>query len=48
MNTGITTGANRATEGSLFDNWTDAIVDGVRSRLHDFIEAMLCIFASPL
>ena len=28
-------------EGLLFDNWFDAIEDGVRSRVRDFIEAML-------
>jgi putative transposase len=31
----------RADEGSLFDNWIDAIEDGVRSRVRDFIETML-------
>jgi putative transposase len=28
-------------KGLLFDNWFDAIEDGVRSRVRDFIEAML-------
>ncbi len=31
----------RAGEGSLFDNWIDAVEDGVRCRVRDFIEAML-------
>ena len=30
-----------AAEGFLFDNWFDAIEDGVRSRVRDFIEALL-------
>ena len=30
-----------AAEGSLFDNWFDAIEDGVRSRVREFIETML-------
>jgi transposase-like protein len=30
-----------AAEGLLFDNWFDAIEDGVRSRVRDFIEALL-------
>ena len=30
-----------AAEGLLFDNWFDAIEDGVRSRVRDFIETLL-------
>jgi transposase-like protein len=30
-----------AAEGSLFDNWFDAIEDGVRNRVREFIETML-------
>jgi hypothetical protein len=41
MNEDITKHAARADEGSLFDNWIDAIEDGVRSRVRNFIETML-------
>src|SRR5271155_2250483 len=41
MNEDITKHAGRADEGSLFDNWIDAIEEGVRSRVRDFIETML-------
>jgi hypothetical protein len=30
-----------AAEGSLFDNWFEAIEDGVRNRVREFIETML-------
>jgi len=36
-----TKGAAIAAEGLLFDNWFDAIEDGVRSRVRDFIETLL-------
>jgi putative transposase len=36
-----TKGAPIAAEGLLFDNWFDAIEDGVRSRVRDFIETLL-------
>src|SRR5277367_6071479 len=41
MNENSTRDPGRADDGSLFDNWTDAIEDGVRSRVRDFIETML-------
>ena len=41
MNQDSTKGPARAGEGWLFDNWIDAIEDGVRSRVRDFIETML-------
>ena len=41
MNEGSTKDPARAGEGWLFDNWIDAIEDGVRSRVRDFIETML-------
>ena len=41
MNQDSTKDPARAGEGSLFDNWIDAIEDGVRSRVRDFIETML-------
>src|SRR5947208_7120507 len=41
MDEDITKDPVRAGEGSLFDNWIDAIEDGVRSRVRDFIETML-------
>ena len=41
MDQDSTKGMGRAAEGSLFDGWIDAIEDGVRSRLRDFIEALL-------
>jgi putative transposase len=31
----------RAAEGLLFDSWIDAIEDGVRNRVREFIETML-------
>ena len=37
MEKDITKAADRAAEGSVFDNWIDAIEDGVRSRVRDFI-----------
>ena len=41
MDKDSTKGTDRAAEGSLFDNWIDAIEDGVRSRVREFIEALL-------
>ena len=41
MNENSTKDPARADEGSLFDNWIDAIEDGVRSRMRGFIETML-------
>jgi putative transposase len=41
MNEDSTKEMSRAGEGSLFDNWIDAIEDGVRSRVRDFIETLL-------
>ena len=41
MNKDTTEGTDRAAEGSLFDNWIDAIEDGVRARARGFIETML-------
>jgi transposase-like protein len=41
MNESSTKDPTRADEGSLFDNWIDAIEDGVRSRVPGFIETML-------
>ncbi len=40
MKADSTRGTSPATDSSLFDNWFDAIEDGVRSRAPDFIEAM--------
>jgi len=41
MDKDSTKGTDRAAEGSLFDNWSDAIEDGVRGRVREFIEALL-------
>ena len=41
MNQDSTKVAAIAAEGLLFDNWFDAIEDGVRSRVRDFIETLL-------
>jgi putative transposase len=41
MDKDSTKGTDRAADGSLFDNWSDAIEDGVRSRVREFIEALL-------
>ena len=41
MTQDTTTGAAVAAEKLLFDDWTDAIEDGVRARVRGFIEAML-------
>jgi putative transposase len=41
MNENSTKDPGRAEEGSLFDNWIDAIEDGVRSRVRGFIETLL-------
>jgi putative transposase len=41
MTKDTTTEAAVAAEGLLFDDWFDAIEDGVRSRVRGFIEAML-------
>ena len=41
MDKDITKGTDRAAEGSVFDCWTDAIEDGVRGRVRNFIEALL-------
>jgi len=41
MDKDSTKGTDRADEGSLLDNWIDAIECGVRSRVREFIEALL-------
>ena len=41
MDKDTTQGTDRPGEGSLLDNWIDAIEDGVRSRVREFIEALL-------
>jgi len=41
MTKDITTAAAGAPESMLFDNWFDAIEDGVRARVRGFIETML-------
>jgi putative transposase len=41
MNKDTTKPAYVAGEAKLFDNWFDAIEDGVRSRVRGFIETML-------
>src|SRR5947209_18329399 len=41
MNKNSTKDPVRADEGGLFDSWIDAIEDGLRSRVRDFIETML-------
>ena len=41
MTKDTTTGATVAADGLLFENWFDAIEDGVRARVRDFIETLL-------
>ena len=41
MDTDSTKETPRAVAGSLFDHWIDGVEEGVRSRVRDFIEAML-------
>lgn len=41
MNENSTKDPTRGAEGWLFDSWIDAIEDGVRSRVRDFIETVL-------
>jgi putative transposase len=41
MEKGSTNEMRQAAEGLLFDSWIDAVEDGVRSRVRDFIETML-------
>ncbi len=41
MTKNTTTEAAMAAEGLLFDDWFDAIEDGVRARVRGFIETML-------
>jgi hypothetical protein len=41
MTKDTTTGAAVAADGLLFENWFDAIEDGVRARVRGFIETLL-------